>query len=133
MVGQEPLLGHSNVRGSIISVSSLAGLNASRGMSTYSASKAGLIGFAKADALDYGPLGIRVNVVCPGMIDTELFRQTTPKDAPPTLVGITPMRRLGEPRDIGTLLAFLSSGKASFIQGAVIPCDGGLGLQRGVI
>ena len=102
-------------------------------MSAYSASKAAIIGLAKTDAQDYGPHGIRINVVCPGMIDTELFRQTSPQDAPEKLTAITPVRRLGRPEDIGQLLAFLSSSKASFIQGAVIPVDGGLGLQRGVI
>lgn len=133
MMRQDPLPGYSNIRGSITSVSSLAGLNASSGMSTYSASKASIIGFAKTDAQDYGPHGIRINVVCPGMIDTELFRQTSPKEAPQKLAAITPVRRLGRPEDIGLLLAFLSSSKASFIQGTAIPCDGGLSLQRGVI
>jgi NAD(P)-dependent dehydrogenase (short-subunit alcohol dehydrogenase family) len=133
MLQQPPLAAHGNVRGSIVTVSSLAGLNASAGMSPYSASKASVIGFAKTDAQDYGPHGIRINVVCPGMTDTALFRQTSPQDAPAKLAGITPLRRLGQPRDVGMLLAFLSSTKASFIQGAVVPVDGGLGLQRGVI
>lgn len=133
MMAQEPLPGYLNIRGSIVNVASLAGLNASSGMSTYSASKAAIIGFSKTDAQDYGPYGIRINVVCPGMTDTELFRKTTPVDAPPKLIAITPVRRLGTPEDIGMLLAFLVSHKAAFISGAVIPIDGGLGLQRGVI
>ncbi|KIW98140.1 uncharacterized protein Z519_01724 [Cladophialophora bantiana CBS 173.52] len=133
MMRQPPLEGHGQTRGSIVTVSSLAGMNASSGMSAYCASKHSLIGLAKADAQDYGPHGVRINVVCPGMIDTELFRQTSPADAPPKLVAITPIRRLGMPEDVAWLMAFLCSAKSSFVHGAVIPCDGGLVLQRGVI
>lgn len=132
MIKQAPLE-QSTTRGCIVSVSSLAGLNASSGMSAYCASKHSIIGIAKADAQDYGPQGIRINVVCPGMIDTELFRLTSPADAPPKLAAITPMRRLGKPEDVAWLLAFLCSEKASFIHGSVIPCDGGLVLQRDVM
>ncbi|OQV06029.1 hypothetical protein CLAIMM_10670 [Cladophialophora immunda] len=132
MTKQAPLEG-SGTRGSIVSVSSLAGLNASSGMSAYCASKHSIIGFAKADAQDYGPQGVRINVVCPGMIDTELFRLTSPPDAPPRLAAITPVRRLGKPADVAWLLMFLCSEMASFIHGAVIPCDGGLALRRDVI
>lgn len=133
MMEQDPLPGYGMIRGSIVSISSLAGLNASAGMSTYSSSKFGVIGLAKTDAQDYGPYGIRVNVISPGMTDTDLFRKTTPSEAVPMLEAITPLRRLGNPRDIGLLSAWLSSAKASFLQGVVVPCDGGLGLQRGVI
>lgn len=133
MMKQDPLEGHGQTRGSIVTVSSLSGMNASSGMSTYCASKHGLVGLAKADAQEYGPAGIRINVVCPGMIDTELFRQTSPPDAPPKLAAITPVRRLGQPEDVAALMTFLCSPRSSFIHGAVIPCDGGLVLQRGVI
>ncbi|KAH0842459.1 hypothetical protein AYO21_10761 [Fonsecaea monophora] len=132
MIQQDPRPGHTG-RGSIVSVSSLAGLNASSGMSAYCASKHSIVGFAKADAQDYGPRGVRINVVCPGMIDTELFRQTSPADAPAQLAAITPVRRLGTPEDVAWLLMFLCSEMAGFVHGAVIPCDGGLVLQRGVI
>ena len=133
MMKQQPLLDHGNIRGSIVSVSSLSGLNGSSGMSTYCASKHAIIGFAKTDAQDYGPHGIRVNVVAPGMIDTQLFRFTTPKEAIPKLPLITPTRRLGLPSDIVHAMAFLLGRNASFVTGVVLPVDGGLGLQRGVI
>lgn len=132
MMKQTTLEG-SDTRGSIVSVSSLAGINASSGMSAYCASKHSIVGFAKTDAQGYGPHGIRINVVCPGMIDTDLFRLTSPSDAPAKLSAITPARRLGRTEDVGWLLAFLCGEKSSFIHGAVIPCDGGLALQRGVI
>ena len=130
---QHALEGYGQIRGSIVTVSSLAGLNASSGMSSYCASKHSLVGLAKTDAQDYGPHGIRINVVCPGMIDTELFRLTSPAAAIPKLEAATPLRRLGQPEDIGLLMAFLCSAKSSFIHGAVIPCDGGLVLQRDVM
>lgn len=127
MMKQQPLPDHGNMRGSIVSVSSLSGLNASAGMSTYCASKHAIIGFAKTDAQDYGPHGIRVNVVAPGMIDTELFRLTTPKEAIPKLPLITPTRRLGQPSDIGHAMAFLLGRSSSFVTGVVLPVDGGMG------
>ncbi|CZR48976.1 uncharacterized protein FPRO_12416 [Fusarium proliferatum ET1] len=133
MLKQDPLPSLGNVRGSIVTVSSLAGLNASSGMSPYSASKHAMVGFAKTDAQDYGPQGIRINVICPGMIDTALFRQTSPPDAPLKLANITPVRRLGNPEDVAFLAIILCSSQATFLQGAVIPCDGGLSLQRGVL
>lgn len=130
---QEPLPGYGNTRGSIVSIASLSGINASSGMSTYCASKHAIVGFAKTDAQDYGPHGVRINVIAPGMIDTDLFRKTSPPDAPAKLAAITPVRRLGQPEDIATLAMFLCSSQAGYMQGAVIPCDGGLSLHRGVI
>ncbi|MBE7182628.1 MAG: SDR family oxidoreductase, partial [Terriglobus roseus] len=109
MTRQEPIPNHGRTRGSIVTVSSLAGLNASSGMSAYCASKHALVGLAKCDALDHGPRGVRVNVICPGMIDTDLFRATSPVDAPERLAAITPVRRLGTPEDVAALAAFLCS------------------------
>ncbi|KAH7012850.1 hypothetical protein EDB80DRAFT_709006, partial [Ilyonectria destructans] len=132
MLKQEPIADHGGVRGCIVTVSSLAGMNASSGMSPYSASKHSILGLVKTDAQDYGPLGIRINGICPGMIDTELFRKTSPRDAPAQLEKATPLRRLGKPEDVAFLAAFLCCSKSSFLHGTVIPCDGGLVLQRSV-
>ncbi|RFU29305.1 hypothetical protein B7463_g7034, partial [Scytalidium lignicola] len=130
MMIQNPLPDAGSIRGSIISVSSLAGMNASSGMSHYSASKHAIIGICKTDAQDYGPHGIRVNAVCPGLIDTSLFRQTSPAGAAEKMTQVTPLRRLGSPEDIGKTMTWLSSTDASFVTGAVIPVDGGLVLYR---
>ncbi|KAH8807483.1 short chain dehydrogenase/ reductase [Xylogone sp. PMI_703] len=130
MMTQDPLPGAGSIRGSIISVSSLAGMNASSGMSHYSSSKHALIGICKTDAQDYGPHGIRVNAVCPGLIDTALFRQTSPPGAAEKMTQVTPLRRLGNAEDIGNAMTWLSSIDASFVTGAVIPIDGGLVLYR---
>ena len=130
MLKQAPLPDYGNIRGSIVSVSSLAGLNASSGMSAYCASKHAIIGFAKADALDYGPDGIRVNCIAPGLIDTELFRTTSPAGAAEFMIERTPLRRLGAPKDVGNVATWLSARTSSFLTGAVIPVDGGLVLRR---
>lgn len=130
MLQQEPLSADSRVRGSIVSTSSIAGINASPGVSPYSSTKHAIIGMVKADAQDYGPQGIRINVVCPGVTDTEAFRQITPLAAYSAVTSVTPLRRLGTSEDIGTVMAFLSSEKASFVTGAVMLVDGGLSLQR---
>jgi NAD(P)-dependent dehydrogenase (short-subunit alcohol dehydrogenase family) len=130
MMAQEPLPGSGNIRGSIISVSSLSGINASPGMSTCCASKHGIVGICKTDALDYGRHGIRINAVCPGMIDTLLFRKTSPAGMAEKMEARTPIRRLGRPEDIGDVMAWLSGPKATFITGVALPIDGGLCLYR---
>lgn len=129
MMTQTPFPGTGSIRGSIISVASLSGLNASPGMSTYCAAKFGLVAIGKSDALDYGPHGIRVNIVCPGLTDTTLFRSNCSDDLE-MLAGKTPLQRLGQVEDIGNALVWLSSKNASFVTGAVLPVDGGLVLHR---
>lgn len=129
MLQQEPALAHGG-RGSIVSVSSIAGINASPGVSPYSSSKFAIIGMVKAEAQDYGPHGIRINVVCPGVTNTEAFRAITPAGGAQAVEAITPVRRLGDPSDIGQAIVFLCSDNASFIQGTTLLVDGGISLQR---
>lgn len=99
-------------------------------MSHYRASKHALIELVKADAKDFGPSGIRVNALCPGLIDTVLFRQTSPLGAPEKMEQVTLLRRLGYPSDIGKAMVWLSSRDASFITGAVLHVNVGLVLYR---
>ncbi|EXJ91712.1 hypothetical protein A1O3_00262 [Capronia epimyces CBS 606.96] len=130
MVKQTPLPGAGSVRGSIVSVASLSGINASPGMSTYCAAKFGTVAICKSDALDYGPQGIRVNVVCPGLTDTPLYWWNTPDTFTEMMIGRTPLRRLGTVDDLGKAILWLSSPNAAFVTGVVVPVDGGLVLQR---
>ena len=130
MLKQEPLPGSGDVRGSIVSISSVAGINASPGVSPYSSTKHAIIGISKTDAQNYGPHGIRVNVVCPGVTDTPAFRKITPAGAEKAVTDITPLGRLGKAEEIGEVIVFLSSSKASFMTGAVVVADGGIALQR---
>lgn len=123
MLKQEPLDG--GIRGSIVSTSSMAGLNASGGASAYSSTKFGIIGLVKTDALDYGEHLIRINAVCPGFTDTDAMRAISTADQRKGIAATIPLKRLADPVDIGRTFAFLCSQEASYIHGAAYPTDGG--------
>ena len=112
--------------GRIIFTGSVIGERPHKGMSAYSASKAGLVGMAKALALDLAPAGITVNVVAPGWFDSQL---TEPWQNNPVLsdavLDHTAQHRWGHPRDLVGAFQFLASDAASFVTGAVINVDGG--------
>lgn len=111
--------------GSIVSISSVAGLSGNIGQANYAASKAGIIGFTKAIAKEYGPRGIRANVIAPGYIKTEMtevFDEKTRAD----LINMIPLRRAGDPMDVAKVVYFLLSDYASYITGEVINVSGGL-------
>ncbi len=113
--------------GCIVLVSSVWGLYGASCEAAYSASKAALIGLGKALAKELGPSGVRVNCVCPGVIDTDMLAQFDQADRQ-DLVDRTPLGRLGKPEDVAALIAFLASDDASFITGQIIGCDGAFGL-----
>lgn len=113
--------------GCIILVSSVWGIYGASCEAAYSASKAALIGLGKALAKELGPSGIRVNVVAPGVIDTDMLSQFDQADRQ-TLADQTPLGRIGRPEDVAELISFLASDQAGFITGQVIGCDGGFGL-----
>jgi 3-oxoacyl-[acyl-carrier protein] reductase len=93
----------------------------------YAASKGGVIALTKALAKEVGSRGIRVNCVAPGYISTELT-DVLSEDIRDVLLGQTPLGRLGEPEDIARTVRFLLSDDASFITGAILSVDGGLGM-----
>ncbi len=111
--------------GRVVNIASVAALQPSLGQPAYSASKAGLVAFTRSVAQEFGPRGITANAVLPGLIATPLVR-SMPEPLREGARLRTPVGRLGEPADIGTLVAFLASPQASFITGVAIPCDGGL-------
>jgi 3-oxoacyl-[acyl-carrier protein] reductase len=113
--------------GKIINTSSIVGLFGNFGQTNYAAAKAGLIGMTKTWARELGPKGVTVNAVAPGFIATEMVKKMPEK----VLQGMrdkTPLRRLGEPRDVANAYLFLASSEADFINGAVLSVDGGLTL-----
>lgn len=108
--------------GNVVTIASVSGLMANRGQSNYSAAKAGLIGASRTVAAEVARLGIRMNVVAPGMIDTEML-----KDAPlQNLKQIIPMARIGRPEEVAKVVRFLCSDDASYITGQVIGVNGGM-------
>jgi acetoacetyl-CoA reductase len=114
--------------GRIISIGSINGLKGQVGQSNYSAAKAGIIGFTKAIALENANKGITANVIAPGYIGTDMVKKIDPKILE-TIVSQIPTGRLGEPDEIGSLVSYLASDKASFITGATLSINGGQYMQ----
>ncbi|MDO5530941.1 3-oxoacyl-ACP reductase FabG [Sutterella sp.] len=108
--------------GRIIVMSSVSGLTGTRGQTNYAAAKAGLIGAAKSLAAELASRGITVNVIAPGLIDTEMVTDENRDRILPYI----PMRRLGRPSEVAGLAAFLLSDEAGYITRAVIPVSGGI-------
>jgi 3-oxoacyl-[acyl-carrier protein] reductase len=111
--------------GRILNATSVVGLYGNFGQSNYVATKAGVIGLTKVWARELGPKGITVNAVAPGFIATEMVKQMPPQILK-SMVERTPIRRMGEPRDVANAYLFLASDEASFINGAVLSVDGGV-------
>jgi NAD(P)-dependent dehydrogenase (short-subunit alcohol dehydrogenase family) len=113
--------------GSIINMSSVAGVVAQMGQAGYITSKHGVIGLTKAAAVEYSERGIRVNAVLPGTINTPMVQEIIKKNPGwvEALTSAQPIQRLGEPEEIAELVAFLASDAASFVTGASLAIDGG--------
>ena len=111
--------------GEIINISSIVGVYGNVGQTNYSAAKAGLIGLTKTLAKELGRKGIRVNAIAPGFIQSPMT-STVPEKILNLMREKTPLKRLGQPDDVANVLLFLASDDANFINGAVIPVDGGL-------
>lgn len=111
--------------GNIVTVSSMWGQVGGSCESVYSAAKGGIIAFSKALAKELGTSGIRVNCICPGLIDTEINNNLTSEDKQ-ALVEEIPLARIGTPKDIADAVVWLASEKASYITGQVIAINGGM-------
>jgi 3-oxoacyl-[acyl-carrier protein] reductase len=111
--------------GRIINIASVVGLIGNKGQSNYAASKAGLIGLTKSVAKEFASRNVLANVIAPGFIETDMTAKMTP-EARAALAKQIPLERLGSPRDIAGMVAFLASEHASYITGQVFVVDGGM-------
>ena len=111
-----------NRKGSIISISSASALIANRGQANYAAAKAGLIAASRTLASEVARLGVRVNVVAPGLIETEMI-----SEAPLAKIKeIIPMARIGKPEEVARVVRFLCSEDASYVTGQILSVNGGM-------
>jgi NAD(P)-dependent dehydrogenase (short-subunit alcohol dehydrogenase family) len=111
--------------GVIVNTSSGAGVAGFAGQAAYSAAKHGVIGLTKTAALDYGPIGIRVNAVAPGPILTEGGIGAAPAEVREPVAQMLPLKRIGTPGEVAQVAAWLLSDAASFVNGVTISIDGG--------
>jgi NAD(P)-dependent dehydrogenase (short-subunit alcohol dehydrogenase family) len=113
--------------GCVVNIASTAGIRGGRRRAAYCASKGGLVLLTKSLAIDHGQDGVRVNCVCPGLIDTDMADWIRHDDqAMADFAARTPAGRIGLPADIAEAVAFLASDGASYMQGAVVMVDGGV-------
>lgn len=120
--------------GSIVNIASVHSHVTTAGMFPYAAAKAGVVGLTRSLALDEGPTGIRVNAVSPGYTATDIVvdyfaRAQDPAAAEAHVAGLHPLRRMGAPREIANVVAFIASDEASFMTGAEVVVDGGFSSQ----
>jgi len=123
-------------RGNLVLVASVQSFMTQQNVAAYTVSKHGLIGLARSAAVDYAHLGVRVNAVCPGTVDTPMLHWAASLDANPTAVmaavqRIHPIGRIAQPEEVAEVIAFLASERASFVTGAAYMVDGGLTLPLG--
>lgn len=110
--------------GRIVNISSINGQKGQFGQTNYSAAKAGMLGFTKALALESAAKGITVNAICPGYIATEMT-SAMKQDVLESIIRQIPVARMGAPREIADIVAFLASDRAGFINGSTITANGG--------
>jgi NAD(P)-dependent dehydrogenase (short-subunit alcohol dehydrogenase family) len=122
MLGTQSAARRMSPGGSIINTTSIAGIQPGVGFSSYRAAKAGVIHFSRCAAIELAELGLRVNVIAPGNIATQINAQF---DTASIVGQIQPLQRLGSPKDLANAAVYLASDRAAQVTGVVLPVDGG--------
>lgn len=112
--------------GAIVNCASTAGIRGAATCGAYSASKHGVVGLTKTASLEYASQSMRINAVCPGMIDTPMTQKPGMGELIQSLVAVSPLQRMGQPEEIGAAVLWLCSDDASFVHGQAIPVDGAI-------
>jgi NAD(P)-dependent dehydrogenase (short-subunit alcohol dehydrogenase family) len=114
--------------GAIVNTASVAGIRGSQGLSAYNAAKHGVVGLTRNAALEFAPAGVRVNCICPGIVDTPLVARAFGKTEKirEMMHRAHPLGRMGKPEEIARCVLFLASDEASFVAGHALVVDGGL-------
>ena len=116
--------------GSIVNIGSVLSLVGARNRAAYSASKGAILALTRAMALDHAAENIRVNCICPGIVDTDLVARFTPdENARRQREALHPLGRFGQPEDVAHIAVFLASDESSWVTGAAFPMDGGYTAQ----
>ena len=115
-----------NKNGSIVYISSTSAIDGNIGRSSYSSSKAAIIAQAKTLSREVGKMNIRVNVIAPGLTNTDMMSQNTPENIKTDVISRTSLMRIGETKDIANVALFLSSDLSSYLTGQTIRVDGGM-------
>jgi 3-oxoacyl-[acyl-carrier protein] reductase len=119
-------------RGSVINVGSVSGMRGDHRAAAYNAAKAGVINLTRSMALDFGPRGIRVNCICPGAIGTPVIMRRMTEESLAAISKNTPLGRIGMGPEVAAVTLFLASDESAYVNGAIIPVDGGLTAWNGI-
>ena len=127
-----PALGASG--GAVVNVASISGLAGDRGLAAYNAAKAAVVNLTRTAALELARAGIRVNAVCPGLIDTPALQRAFSRlpEREPVARAAVPVGRFGRPEEVARAILFLASDDASYVTGTTLVVDGGLGAGTGI-